>query len=170
MRFKHAKFGLIGIGGLVVFLFFFGSYKACSSYNKHAAARQVVQAEQERQAQIAVRDLAAKVQEKRDLEAANIENAISTIVKPAVQKYLNNNSDRAGKMKMKAPIDEAHMRIYLIRFPEPDGTKWAGNSTGWNQVRLDTDNDGSDDEKWLIKYNMLYKREFMKPGKPHQYF
>ncbi len=75
--------------------------------------------------------------------------------------WLEANPDRRGQMKLVNFLPRAPFRATAIRFPDDAAAQWTSNPNDWNQIRLDLDRDGTDDEKWLLKNGNTYKREVL---------
>jgi len=82
-------------------------------------------------------------------------------VQAKVEGWLSAHPSRHGLMKNVNVMPAELFRATAIRFPEPDASRWTTNPDDWNQIRLDLDRDGVDDEKWLLKNGHTYKREIL---------
>lgn len=77
----------------------------------------------------------------------------------AASAWLQSNPRGYREMSRRTII--AGVRVTAVRFPANDARKFTDNEADWNQLRFDMNGDGRDDEKWLIKFGRISKRELL---------
>ncbi len=92
-------------------------------------------------------------------QTVNTTSANTEQIKAAVESWLRSNPDRRGKNKLIDVLPNQPFKVTMVRFPDADAEKFSNNPSQWSQVKIDTNRDGIDDEKWLLKNGWTYKRE-----------
>ena len=95
------------------------------------------------------------------IASANSTALTNEEIQAKVTLWLSQHPDREGKNKLVDILPNERFRATAIRFPDADARKWSNNEKQWSQIKIDIDRDGTDDEKWLLKNGVLYKREVL---------
>lgn len=167
MKFKTFRNIAIFVGLVAVLLMGSCTVKSCKSWSakREAAAQQeAVLARQQAvyNQQLAEKQAAAKVQQ---------EEWIKTTFFNAAQSYLSSNSDCGCTSEKSYTVTIEGRKVQFQRLKrDDDAMKFPGNLTGWGQARIDFDGIGGPDEKWMIKGNKFYKREFLTTSRTAEYF
>jgi hypothetical protein len=86
-------------------------------------------------------------------------DATTDRIRAKLEQWLTQHPNRQGKTKLEDILPSESFKATMVRFPEPDASKWSNDPGQWSQVRIDLNRDGHDDEKWLLKNGHTYKRE-----------
>jgi hypothetical protein len=85
--------------------------------------------------------------------------ATTAEIQGKVGTWLSSNKYRHGSKKWEDFLPKESFKATALRFPEADAVKWSNNQGYWSQIKIDSNRDGIDEEKWLLKNGDLYKRE-----------
>ena len=77
--------------------------------------------------------------------------------------WLRANPDRVGATRSDNILPNERFRANAIRFPPETANRWSNDERQWSQIRLDLNRDGIEDEKWLLKNGLTWKRETLDP-------
>ncbi len=91
-------------------------------------------------------------------------DATTDRIRAKLEQWLTQHPNRQGQKKLEDIFPNDAFKATMVRFPEPDASKWSNDPGQWSQVRIDLNRDGHDEEKWLLKNGHTYKRETLDPS------